>query len=89
MFTTVHNQCLRQLSIPWNPLLVLRLESRGMSREGGPESAFRLASALEGTGMVVMDAGIGRMCAKVLFLVATVYWTCVPFYLHMITSPCF
>ncbi|CAM9585246.1 unnamed protein product, partial [Ectocarpus sp. 8 AP-2014] len=57
-------KCLRQLSIPWNPLLVLRLESRGMSREGGPESAFRLASALEGTGMVVMDAGIGRMCAK-------------------------
>ncbi|CAM9120215.1 unnamed protein product, partial [Ectocarpus sp. 13 AM-2016] len=57
-------KCLRQLSIPWNPLLVLRLESRGMSREGGPESAFRLASALEGAEMVVMDAGIGRMCAK-------------------------
>lgn len=72
MFSTVRDQCLRQLSIPWNPLVVVRLESRGMSREGGPASAFRLASALEGTGIVVMDAGIGRVCAKVLLLVATV-----------------
>lgn len=59
------HQCLRQLSLPWSPLVVLRSESRGMSREGGPESAFRLACALEGAGVVVMDAGAGRMFTKV------------------------
>lgn len=61
----VRDQCLRQLSLPWNPLVVLRLENGGMSREGGPESAFRLACALEGAGVVVMDAGAGRMHTKV------------------------
>lgn len=61
----VNNQCLRQLSLPWSPLVVLRSESGGMSREGGPESAFRLACALEGAGIVVMDAGAGRMFTKV------------------------
>lgn len=60
----VHHQCLRQLSLPWNPLVVLRSETGGMSREGGPESVFRLACALEGAGIVVMDAGGGRMHAK-------------------------
>lgn len=39
-----------------------------MLREGGPESAFRLACALEGAGIVVLDAGAGRVGTKVHFL---------------------
>lgn len=37
-----------------------------MSREGGAESAFRLACALEGAGVVVMDAGAALIGTKVL-----------------------
>ncbi|CAM9710872.1 unnamed protein product [Scytosiphon promiscuus] len=66
-------KCLRQLSLPWNPLVLLRLENGGISREGGPESAFRLACALEGAGVVVMDAGAGRMQAKARFFCAAIF----------------
>lgn len=45
---------------------MVRSADRGISREGGPESAFRLACALEGAGVVVMDAGAGLIGAKVL-----------------------
>eukprot|EP00903_Cladosiphon_okamuranus_P016193 g14943.t2 len=58
-------KCLRQLSLPSSPLVVVRSEDRGMSREGGPESAFRLACALEGAGVVVMDAGTGLLGTKI------------------------
>lgn len=44
---------------------MLRSKDRGMSREGGSESAFRLACALEGAGVVAMDAGAGLIGAKV------------------------
>lgn len=42
-----------------------------MSREGGPESAFRLACALEGAGVVVVDAGDGLIGTKVRLPAAT------------------
>ena len=50
---------------------MVRSADRGMSREAGPESALRLACALEGAGVVVMDAGAGLIGTKVLLLSAT------------------
>ena len=49
----------------------MRSADRGMSRDGGPEPAFRLACALEGAGVVVMDAATGLFGTKVQISAAT------------------
>lgn len=63
-----------------------------MSREGGPESAFRLAGALEGAGVVVMDAGAGLIGTKVLSVVGNMRSirkrSALYFYLFICTASC-
>ncbi len=46
---------------------MLRSENRGMLGEGGAESVFRLACALDGAGIVVLDAGAGKIGTKVAY----------------------
>lgn len=57
-------QCLRQLALPWNNLVVIKSGYETAS-SATPGPTFRLACALEGASLVEMDAGTTGMCAKV------------------------
>ncbi|CAM9103796.1 unnamed protein product, partial [Discosporangium mesarthrocarpum] len=57
-------KALRQLSLPYTPLVRLMDPCRGLGTEGSPGAAFHLACAMEGVSYIEMDAGTGRLSTK-------------------------